>query len=177
MNADGSDQTSLIHTDSNQVVWSGRAPDWSPDSAKIAFMSDRGPDRDVVSRTGAYVVPASDGEPELWSEGLASVGPLAWSPDGRRIAVVGSNDAELSAGLLLIAGLHARWVALATIPLLLGAAQAHFANGWVFSAPGGGWEFPVFLVVAAAAQVFLGNGAYALRLEKRRGLYLAALPV
>lgn len=85
--------------------------------------------------------------------------------------------AELSAGLLLIAGLHARWVALATIPLLLGAAQAHFANGWVFSAPGGGWEFPVFLVVAAAAQVFLGNGAYALRLEKRRGLYLAALPV
>ncbi|MGB1027605.1 MAG: DoxX family protein, partial [Rhodospirillaceae bacterium] len=46
--------------------------------------------------------------------------------------------AEIGGGLLLIAGLYARWVALATIPLLLGALSVHFANGWLFSAPNGG---------------------------------------
>lgn len=81
--------------------------------------------------------------------------------------------AEVGGGLLLIAGLHARWVALATIPLLLGATQIHFGNGWLFSAPNGGWEYPAFLALAALAQGFLGNGAYALSFEKGRGLYLA----
>ncbi|MGB0694904.1 MAG: DoxX family protein [Rhodospirillaceae bacterium] len=81
--------------------------------------------------------------------------------------------AEIGGGLLLIAGLYARWVALATIPLLLGALSVHFANGWLFSAPNGGWEYPAFLAAAALAQGFLGNGAYALSFEKSRGVYLA----
>jgi len=70
--------------------------------------------------------------------------------------------AELGAGILLIAGLATRWVALATIPILLGAAWVHLPNGWVFSAQGGGWEYPVFLAVAALVQALLGDGAYAL---------------
>lgn len=69
---------------------------------------------------------------------------------------------ELGAGALLIAGLGTRWVALATIPVLLGAAWAHLPNGWVFSAQGGGWEYPVFLAIAAFVQFLLGDGAYAL---------------
>jgi putative oxidoreductase len=81
--------------------------------------------------------------------------------------------AEIGGGLLLIAGLQARWVALATIPILLGAAQVHWGNGWVFSAQGGGWEYPVFLAVSALAQGFLGNGAFALTFERGRGLHLA----
>ena len=81
--------------------------------------------------------------------------------------------AEIGGGLLLIAGLQARWVSLATIPILLGAAQVHWGNGWVFSAQGGGWEYPVFLAVAALAQAFLGNGAFALAFERGRGLHLA----
>src|SRR5262245_56285882 len=71
--------------------------------------------------------------------------------------------AEAGAGVLLIAGLHARWVALAMIPVLLGATWTHWPNGWVFTNPGGGWEYPVFLIVASATQALLGNGAYALR--------------
>ena len=70
--------------------------------------------------------------------------------------------AELGAGVLLIAGFATRWVALATVPILLGAAWVHLPNGWVFSAQGGGWEYPVFLAIAAVVQSLLGDGAFAL---------------
>ena len=72
--------------------------------------------------------------------------------------------AELVGGALLIAGLHARWVALALVPIMLGAAWAHAGNGWVFSAANGGWEYPAFWTVTLFVQALLGNGAYALRL-------------
>ena len=71
--------------------------------------------------------------------------------------------AELAGGAALILGLHTRAVALALIPVLAGAALVHLPNGWVFSNPGGGWEFPVFWIVANAVQSLLGDGAYALR--------------
>ena len=32
----------------------------------------------------------------------------------------------------------------------------------MFSAPKGGWEYPVYLIVAAIAQSPLGSGAYAI---------------
>jgi len=70
--------------------------------------------------------------------------------------------AELIGGALLILGIGTRWVAAALIPFLLGAAAVHLGNGWLFSAPKGGWEYPVFLTVAAFAQVLLGDGVYAL---------------
>lgn len=71
--------------------------------------------------------------------------------------------AEVGGGILLIFGIWTRWVALALIPILLGALQVHLGNGWVFSAPGGGWEYPAFLTVASVVQALLGDGAYALR--------------
>jgi putative oxidoreductase len=69
---------------------------------------------------------------------------------------------ELVAGALLIAGFQTRIVALASLPILLGAAWVHLPNGWVFSAPNGGWEYPVFLAVAAIVQALIGDGAFAL---------------
>ncbi len=75
----------------------------------------------------------------------------------------GVIGAEVIGGLMLILGIYARWAALALVPVLLGAAQVHWGNGWVFSAPKGGWEFPVFLVVASVAQALLGDGAVALK--------------
>ena len=71
--------------------------------------------------------------------------------------------AELIGGGLLVLGVYTRWVALALIPILLGAALVHAPNGWVFSAPNGGWEYPVFLAVASLAQALIGDGALALR--------------
>jgi putative oxidoreductase len=71
--------------------------------------------------------------------------------------------AELVGGALILLGLGARYVSAGLIPVLLGAAWAHAGNGWVFSAPNGGWEYPVFLVAVSAAVALLGDGAYALK--------------
>lgn len=70
--------------------------------------------------------------------------------------------AETVGGLALILGVHVRLVSLGLVPVLIGAALQHAGNGWVFSAPNGGWEFPAFWTAALAAQALLGAGAYAL---------------
>ncbi len=71
--------------------------------------------------------------------------------------------AEVVGGALLILGWHTRVVALALIADLLGAIiWVHAANGWVFSAKGGGWEYPAFLILASVVLALLGDGAYAL---------------
>ncbi len=71
--------------------------------------------------------------------------------------------AELIGGILLVLGVQSRWVALALLPVLLGATWVHIGNGWVFSAQGGGWEYPLYLIVLSVAQALLGDGAYALK--------------
>lgn len=71
--------------------------------------------------------------------------------------------AELGGGLLILAGVYARPVAILLIPIMLGAMNVHIPNGWVFSAAGGGWEYPAFLVVASLVVGLAGEGAFALR--------------
>ena len=69
--------------------------------------------------------------------------------------------AEVLAGVALLVGFRTRLVAAATIPLLIGAAWVHLGNGWLFSSANGGWEYPVYLIVAALAQSLIGGGAFA----------------
>ena len=72
--------------------------------------------------------------------------------------------AEFGGGALLLAGVVTRWAALALVPLMLGTINFdHGASGWVFSNPGGGWEFPAFWTVTLIVQALLGDGAFALR--------------
>jgi putative oxidoreductase len=71
--------------------------------------------------------------------------------------------AEIGGGLALILGFQTRLVAVALIPVLLGATWVHAGNGWVFSNAGGGWEYPAFLAVASVVQALLGSGAYAVK--------------
>lgn len=71
--------------------------------------------------------------------------------------------AEVVGGSAIILGLYTRLAALLSLPLLLGAVWAHSGNGWVFSSEGGGWEFPLLLVVTAIAVALQGSGSYALR--------------
>ncbi|MGH8857481.1 MAG: DoxX family protein [Polaromonas sp.] len=69
--------------------------------------------------------------------------------------------AEVLAGVALIAGFQTRAVALAGIPILLGSLAVHAGNGWSFSNPKGGWEYPVYLVVTAIVVALLGGGRIA----------------
>jgi len=81
---------------------------------------------------------------------------------------------ELIGGILLIAGVRTRAVAIALVPVLLGATWAHAGNGWLFTSPNGGWEYPAFWTVALVVQAFLGSGAFAAEpTSSPRGLHRA----
>jgi putative oxidoreductase len=54
---------------------------------------------------------------------------------------------EAVGGVLLVLGIRTRWIALGLVPVLIGATWTHLGNGWVFNAPNGGWEYPLFLIV------------------------------
>lgn len=70
--------------------------------------------------------------------------------------------AELLGGLALIAGFKTRLVALGLSVILLGSIYTpHFAAGFFFSNPNGGWEFPAFWALTLWALALLGDGAYA----------------
>jgi len=71
---------------------------------------------------------------------------------------------EIGGGLFLVFGIYTRWIALANILILLGTLPVHWPNGWMFSNPNGGWEYPVFLILVAVSVALLGDGKFALRL-------------
>lgn len=75
--------------------------------------------------------------------------------------------AELLGGLALVLGLYARQVAMALVPIMLVALWVHLPNGWVHTSPGGGWEYPAFLILASVALWLLGDGALAVRRSQR----------
>lgn len=55
-------------------------PQWSPDSKRIAFISDRDGKRQI------YLIPPNGGEAVQMTAVETAVSALNWSPDGRRIA-------------------------------------------------------------------------------------------
>lgn len=78
--------------------------------------------------------------------------------------------AEVIGGGALILGVYTRIVALALVPILLGAIfTVHASAGFFFSNPNGGWEFPAMWAVALIVQSLIGDGAFALRPTPARG--------
>ncbi len=72
--------------------------------------------------------------------------------------------AEIAGGLALVAGVGTRLVALALVPVLIGAlVLVHAGNGWLFSNPGGGWEFPLYWAMTLLVLALLGDGAFSAR--------------
>lgn len=80
------------------------------------------------------------------------------------VVAYASMSLELLLGITLILGIYARWFALLGVPLLLGTIiSVHGGNGFGFSNPGGGWEYPAVWAVALVVQFLIGDGVLALR--------------
>ena len=73
------------------------------------------------------------------------------------------NPVRKSAGLDLQ---NAPYGLLLLLPILLTAAWVHFPNGWAFTAPGYGWEYPVFIAAASVDHALSGDGAFSLKLPR-----------
>jgi len=86
---------------------------------------------------------------------FASQGFPAWS-------VYPVVAVEVLTGIAMVLGFQARIAAVISLPVLLGALSVHAGNGWVFTSPNGGWEYPAFMVITAISVALLGNGAFAL---------------
>jgi putative oxidoreductase len=67
-----------------------------------------------------------------------------------------------------------RLAAALSVPIMLGATIVHLSNGWLFSAEGGGWEFPASLTIIALTIALMGSGN---RLALRFNPFDAYLPV
>jgi len=85
-------------------------------------------------------------------ESIGLPGPLAYA----------TIAAELIGGVLLILGAYTRVVAVTLVPILLGATWVHLGNGWLFTSPKGGWEYPAFLTLVGIAVALVGSGRYAI---------------
>ncbi|MCB9137802.1 MAG: S9 family peptidase [Caldilineaceae bacterium] len=59
------------------------APRWSPDGRQIAFLSNRGNEK----QSQLYIIPADGGEARKITELAGSLGEFAWSPNGRSIVL------------------------------------------------------------------------------------------
>ena len=79
-----------VATGADQVLTpqgkSERAPQWSPDGARLAFLSNR------AGRPEIYVVPAAGGAATALTARKAGVERFRWSPDGRQIAYLAKTD-------------------------------------------------------------------------------------
>jgi putative oxidoreductase len=75
---------------------------------------------------------------------------------------------EIVGGVLLLSGVYARVVAAVAAIELFAASTVHFGNGWSFTNPNGGWEYPVFLAIAAATLALLGDGVFAVKPTVRK---------
>jgi putative oxidoreductase len=71
---------------------------------------------------------------------------------------------EVLAGALIVLGLWVRPLAAIAAVLLAVTVYVHAPNGWLFSAPNGGWEYPLYLTLSALVVALAGEGAYAVRL-------------
>lgn len=67
---------------------------------------------------------------------------------------------EILAGAAIVVGFMTPIAAISMIPILFGAFWVHAGNGWLFSSPNGGWEYPLFLLATTVALLFAGNGRY-----------------
>lgn len=102
-----------------------------------------------------------------WLEGQGLPGVMAWP-----VVLM-----EITGGTAIILGFHGRYVSLILLPVLLVATSTHIPNGWLFTNTGGGWEYPVFLIMASLCHALIGDGRLATSNLKTGSANIAAKPV
>nr|TFG51216.1 MAG: DoxX family membrane protein [Hyphomicrobiales bacterium] len=96
-----------------------------------------------------------DGGFDAWWNNLINNGYPAW-------VVVYVLSGEFLAAVCLIPGIYARWVALYSVPLMIGAALYWIPRTGFFFASAGA-EMPIVWTIALIVLAGLGDGAYALK--------------
>jgi dipeptidyl aminopeptidase/acylaminoacyl peptidase len=70
---------------------SNTEPAWSPDGGSIAFLSDRKVDAKDEQAPQVWLVPAAGGAPARLTKLAGGAIGFVWSPDGKRLAVLGPD--------------------------------------------------------------------------------------
>ena len=94
-----------------------------------------------------------DGGFDAWWNNLNNVGYPNW-------VVIYVLSGEFIAAVCLIPGIYARWVALYSVPLMIGASLYWIPRTGFFFASAGA-EMPILWTIALIVLVGLGDGAYA----------------
>jgi putative oxidoreductase len=75
---------------------------------------------------------------------------------------------EVMGGLAILLGWYTRQWAAFLLVFLAVVVWIKWPVGWTYSDTGGGWEYPLFWLIAQTALVFAGSGAFALRATKNK---------
>ena len=74
---------------------------------------------------------------------------------------------EIGGGALLLLGILTRAIALIAFFQLAIITIVHWSNGWSFTNPGGGWEYPAFMSLTAFSLALLGTGRFSVLAGKK----------
>lgn len=77
--------------------WDDTAPSFSPDGTRLAFVSDRTPQRDLDTVADVWTVTGDGAEATRITTGRGTFGNPSWSPDASRIGCYGIAEASGSA--------------------------------------------------------------------------------
>jgi dipeptidyl aminopeptidase/acylaminoacyl peptidase len=85
-------------------AWNDTDPQWSPDGSRIAFVSDRtGKEFDEGRNSDIWTIPVAGGSLTKISTSPERDASPVWSPDGRSIAFVSSEDEDAPQQIFLTA--------------------------------------------------------------------------
>jgi dipeptidyl aminopeptidase/acylaminoacyl peptidase len=89
-----------VHTGASKQItdgdnWNDLDPHWSPDSSRIAFVSNRtGKEFDLDRNSDVWTIPATGGPLTKISDHTGPDTSPRWSPDGTKIAFLGAEDED-----------------------------------------------------------------------------------